>query len=143
METTHIMSKPLSEESPVISVVIGFLYPFMLLLGFYVIINGHYTPGGGFQGGGILASVFIARYVVHPVEDISDTRLHAFERLFLALILIAPVLLLFNGLIYRHPWLQVHYLTLMDILIGLQVGLGLAVVVDRFAFFKGVGPSWR
>lgn len=137
------MSKELSEESVVIAVVIGFLYPFMLLLGFYVIINGHYTPGGGFQGGGILASVFIARYVVHPIEDISDTRLHAFERLFLALILIAPTLLLFNGFIYRYPELRVHYLTLMDMLIGLQVGLGLAVVVDRFAFFKGVGPTWR
>lgn len=137
------MSKELSEESAIIAVVIGFLYPFMLLLGFFVIINGHYTPGGGFQGGGILASVFIARYVVHPIEDISDTRLHAFERLFLALILIAPTLLLFNGFINRYPELRVYYLTLMDMLIGLQVGLGLAVVVDRFAFFKGVGPTWR
>ncbi|HSW56899.1 MAG TPA: MnhB domain-containing protein [Dehalococcoidales bacterium] len=33
--------------------------PFILMFGIYVIMFGHYSPGGGFQGGTILASVVI------------------------------------------------------------------------------------
>lgn len=131
------------QQSTITAVVATLLYPFILMLGFYVIINGHYTPGGGFQGGGILASVFIARYLVYPVEDISDNTLHLYERVFLALIVFGPIVLLFNNFVNEYPQYQMAYLTFMDILIGLQVGLGLSVVVFRFAFFKGVGKSWR
>ena len=35
------------------------LVPLILLLGAYVISNGHLTPGGGFQGGAILASAIL------------------------------------------------------------------------------------
>ena len=153
MSDTRKLSRPaavaisaereLSEPSTITSVVVSILYPFMLMLGFYIIINGHYTPGGGFQGGATLASVFIARYVVFPVEDIRDGTVHAWERLFLALIVLGPILLLFTGFVNENPEYQIAYLTLMDILIGLQVGLGLSVVVFRFAFFRGVGKSWR
>ncbi len=130
-------------ESSIIRVVVGLLYPFILLLGFYVIINGHYTPGGGFQGGSILASLFIARYVVFPVEDIDSEILHLAQRFVLSLLLLGPVVLLFTGGVHAHPDYRAAYLTLMDILIGVQVGFGLGVAVLRFAFFKGVGESWR
>ncbi|GAB4171250.1 MAG: Na(+)/H(+) antiporter subunit B [Geothermobacteraceae bacterium] len=33
--------------------------PFILLFGMYVIAHGHYSPGGGFQGGVILGAAFI------------------------------------------------------------------------------------
>jgi len=33
--------------------------PFIQLFGMYVIAHGHYSPGGGFQGGVILGSAFI------------------------------------------------------------------------------------
>ena len=138
-----MVNNPVSDESIIIRTVIGMLYPFMLMLGFYVIINGHYTPGGGFQGGSVLASLFIARYVVFPFDDIDTRTLHAAQRVFLTLILLAPVLLLFSGLIHRHPNLRAPYLTLMDLLIGVQVGFGLGVAVLRFAFFQGVGKTWH
>lgn len=135
--------KALPEQSTIVAIVVSMLYPFMLMLGFYIIINGHYTPGGGFQGGGILATIFIGRYVVDPVEDIRDEIVHNYERLFLSLILIGPILLLFTGFVNEYTVLRAPYLTLMDILIGVQVGLGLSVVVFRFAFFRGVGKSWH
>ena len=133
----------LPEQSLILQIVIGFLYPFMLLLGFHVIVNGHYTPGGGFQGGSVLAALFVARYVVFPVDDTSPETLHAFQRVFLAAILLAPLILLFPGLINRYPQWRSSYLTLMDILIGVQVGFGLGVAVLRFAFFEGVGKTWQ
>ncbi len=136
-------SQDIPEQSVILQVAIGFLYPFMLLLGIHVIINGHYTPGGGFQGGSVLASLFIARYVVFPVDDTNPEYLHAFQRIFLAAIVVAPLLVLFTGVISRYPEYNAYYLTLMDILIGVQVGFGLGVAVLRFAFFEGVGKTWR
>lgn len=130
-------------ESLILQMAIGLLYPFMLLFGFYIILNGHYTPGGGFQGGGILATLFVARYVVFPVEDTDSETLHSIQRIFLTLILVAPVAILFSGTLTIMPGLRPHYLTLMDILIGVQVGFGLGVAVLRFAFFQGSGQTWH
>ncbi len=131
------------DESIILQMIIGLLYPFIMLFGFYVILNGHYTPGGGFQGGSILASLFVARFIVYPVDDTDAEAMHSVQRIFLALILVAPMVLLFTGFVTRFPEYRSMYLTLMDVLIGVQVGLGLGVAVLRFAFFEGVGQTWH
>ncbi len=133
----------MAERSLITQMIVGLLYPFMLLLGFYLILNGHYTPGGGFQGGSTFAMLFVARYVVFPVADMSSEHLHLLQRLFLALILVVPILVLFSGFLAGASEYSGMYLTLMDLFIGVQVGFGLGVAVFRFAFFKGIGPSWR
>lgn len=43
----------------------GFLTPFVFLFGLYVIIHGHLSPGGGFQGGVILGSISIIFSIVY------------------------------------------------------------------------------
>lgn len=133
----------MNDESIVLRTIIGLLYPFMLLFGFYVILNGQFTPGGGFQGGSVLATLFVARYVIFPVDDVDRRRLHAMQRVFFSFIFIAPTALLFSGVVMRYPVLRSPYLMLMDALIGIQVGLELGVAVLRFAFFQGVGQTWR
>lgn len=138
-----MVTNDLPADSSIEGIVIPLLYPFMLLLGFYLIVNGQLTPGGGFQGGAIIGTVFVARYLVYPVEDISVDRMHLLERLFLAFVLLVPVLLLFSGVLQEHPGLRRAYLLAMDLLIGSEVGLGLGVVVFRFGFFQGVGKEWR
>ena len=40
-----------------------FLFPLILLFGTYIFIHGHLTPGGGFQGGAIIASAFVLVYL--------------------------------------------------------------------------------
>lgn len=47
------------------------LVPLILLLGVYVIANGHLTPGGGFQGGAILASAILLVLLTDPVRRFS------------------------------------------------------------------------
>ncbi len=37
----------------------AFLFPILVLFGIYIFVNGHLTPGGGFQGGVVLASAFL------------------------------------------------------------------------------------
>ena len=39
------------------------LYPFIIIFGAYLVVHGHLTPGGGFQGGAVVASA-IALLVV-------------------------------------------------------------------------------
>ena len=34
------------------------IFPFIILLGFFIILHGHLTPGGSFPGGAIVASGF-------------------------------------------------------------------------------------
>ena len=43
----------------IIQTSIRLLVPFVQLFGLYVIVHGHYSPGGGFQGGVILGASFI------------------------------------------------------------------------------------
>ncbi|MFH5830777.1 MnhB domain-containing protein [Halalkalibaculum sp. DA3122] len=44
------------EHSPIILLGTRFLSPYIMIFGFYVIFHGHYSPGGGFQGGTLLAA---------------------------------------------------------------------------------------
>lgn len=44
------------EYSPIILYGSRILSPYIMVFGFYVIFHGHYSPGGGFQGGTLLAA---------------------------------------------------------------------------------------
>lgn len=58
------------------------LFPLLMLFGVYIFLHGHLTPGGGFQGGVVIASAFLLlmlarvsfhlnHYIVSLVESIS------------------------------------------------------------------------
>ena len=61
----------MDERSKLLSNALGFMFPLIIIFGVYMILNGHLSPGGGFQGGTILASVFICRYLIDPADTIS------------------------------------------------------------------------
>jgi len=44
--------------SVIVRTVTRLVYGLIILFGFYVIMHGHLTPGGGFQGGAVVASAF-------------------------------------------------------------------------------------
>jgi multicomponent Na+:H+ antiporter subunit B len=46
-------------ESPIVLLGARLLSPYIMLFGIYVIFHGHYSPGGGFQGGALLAASVI------------------------------------------------------------------------------------
>lgn len=48
------------------------MFPFTLLLGIYIVLHGHLTPGGGFQGGVLLASGFYFVYLSGEYGDLLD-----------------------------------------------------------------------
>ncbi len=47
------------------------LVPIIFLFGVYVFINGHLTPGGGFQGGAIIASGIALLIMANPNKEIN------------------------------------------------------------------------
>ena len=127
----------MSHDRSLFGRLIGLLYPFMLLLSFYIILNGHASPGGGFQGGAVLATVLISRYLTYPVADFRRKHLQMAEKILFGAILLLPILLLFS----RPGWLAAPYdrgyLIVMNLLIGLKVGTGLSIIFYRFAAETG------
>jgi|GEM_PF-4258369 len=47
------------EGSPLLKTGAALLFPIILLFGVYIFVNGHLTPGGGFQGGVVIASAVV------------------------------------------------------------------------------------
>ncbi len=47
------------EDNPIICLVSRVVSPFIMIFALYVIFHGHYSPGGGFQGGTMLAAAVL------------------------------------------------------------------------------------
>ena len=62
----------------VVQTIARLLIPFIQLFALYVIMHGHYSPGGGFQGGVILAASFILWVIAY---DLTKVRQHFSEKL--------------------------------------------------------------
>jgi multicomponent Na+:H+ antiporter subunit B len=46
----------MNEDDPITTLISSIVAPFIMLFALYVIFHGHYSPGGGFQGGTLLAA---------------------------------------------------------------------------------------
>ncbi len=53
----------MKEMSPVVKTIVKISFAPMFAFGSYIILHGHLTPGGGFQGGAIIGSLF-ALYMI-------------------------------------------------------------------------------
>lgn len=56
-------------ESVIIQTFCRILIPFIQLYALYVIAHGHYSPGGGFQGGCILGASFILMVLAYDIKE--------------------------------------------------------------------------
>jgi multicomponent Na+:H+ antiporter subunit B len=48
------------------------IYPFILIFGLYVVAHGHLTPGGGFQGGAVIATGGALVIVAYSYEEVRE-----------------------------------------------------------------------
>lgn len=80
-------------------------FPFCLVFGLYVVIHGHLTPGGGFQGGAVMATATALLLVARAYGDITGrirkTAMKVCEATGLMLFLLAG----FSGLVHHRPFL--------------------------------------
>jgi multicomponent Na+:H+ antiporter subunit B len=120
---------------------VDLLYPLLIVVGFYIILHGHLTPGGGFQGGVVLAAAFVLPVLARPSETPSHTTLAWVEGL-AGMTFIATGL---AALAYDHAFLapllgvgqlgalvSAGTLPLLYLAVGIKVGAELASLLLRF-----------
>ena len=59
-------TRTLRANSEIFKTAATVLYPVILVAGVYIFMNGHLTPGGGFQGGAVMASAVIVMMLAFP-----------------------------------------------------------------------------
>lgn len=55
-------------ESLIIQTAVRLMVPFIQIFGLYVIVHGHYSPGGGFQGGVVLGASFVLLALAYDIK---------------------------------------------------------------------------
>ena len=73
------VSRKLRVNSEIFVTASNALVPVMILMGIYVFINGHLSPGGGFQGGAIIASAVILILLASPEKPFNTKFFAALE----------------------------------------------------------------
>lgn len=68
-----------SESSVIVRSVARLVFPLAFTYGVYIFVHGHLTPGGGFQGGTIIASSVILIYLGFGRLNIPESLMTALE----------------------------------------------------------------
>ena len=119
--------------SDIAAVTIRTICPVMLLFSVYLVMNGHLSPGGGFQGGVVAASLFVCRYLVHDLYDIRIERVFTLEKvIFIGIVALSVLFLFLNAEAYNPAIHGAVYMIMMNLLIGLKVACGFLIVFYRF-----------
>ncbi len=137
-ETANVY-KPASE---IVETATELLLPMVILFGVYVFLNGHLSPGGGFQGGAIIASGTMFLLLALPESHLSRLMIAITESLSGFSYVVVGVL----GVIYAGGFLDNRFISLGNYgdlfsagaipliytFVGLKVGFELSAVLDRF-----------
>jgi multicomponent Na+:H+ antiporter subunit B len=116
------------------------LFPLILVFGSYIFIHGHLTPGGGFQGGAIIASGFLLIYLGCREKRISQRASKLAESLGgLTFVVIGLLGLAFGGYFLlnflpkgtANTLFSAGITPIIYIAIGFKVGSELASIIDN------------
>ncbi|NLO76876.1 MAG: sodium:proton antiporter [Methanomicrobiales archaeon] len=85
------------------------LMPFILVFGFYIVVHGHLSPGGGFQGGAVIATAIVLLMVAYSCDEVctslSKNILKNSETLGLLLFIGTALFALTAGLAFFGNWI--------------------------------------
>lgn len=156
----------MSQNSIILKIISLPISIILICLGVMTILGGHITPGGGFQGGAMIASGIILSVIVYglgnsPLE-LSHTYIEILESVGALGYVIFGLIGLFVGGFYLYnvgaDLLNVvpasiqtifHYpdvtnagiIPYLNIFVGLKVFVGLTAIVIAFAGFKKLGEE--
>ncbi|NOZ35413.1 MAG: cation:proton antiporter [Chlorobi bacterium] len=138
------------EASAIVQTGAKIIFPFTVILGAYIFIHGHLTPGGGFQGGAIIATGFLLMLISYRKFFIEHNALTWIE----AIAGSTFVILGLFGLVYakHHDFLENFLPTgkLNDLLsggiigiiyiaVGFKVGAEITGILDTLLTVKETG----
>lgn len=136
-----------ASTSPIVLLLSKIVSPYIMLFGMYVVFHGHYSPGGGFQGGAMMAaSILLIRIATN--ENIHQLQFKKSLAIPLAssgvliyfLIGLVPLLLGGNFLDYGYlplPGMDIAYIRAMGIL-GIEIGVGIAVMAVLVSIYDNL-----
>ncbi|MHB2150886.1 Na(+)/H(+) antiporter subunit B [Calditrichota bacterium LG25] len=117
------------------------LMPFVVMFGVYIFINGHLSPGGGFQGGAVIASAMLLMLLTFPDYRLNHTVLGWVESASgVSYVLVGVLgLLLAGGFLDNRilplgtygAILSAGAIPLIYVFIGLKVGAELAGMLEN------------
>jgi multicomponent Na+:H+ antiporter subunit B len=130
------------EASEIVRTGTEILLPLIFTFGAYVIVNGHLSAGGGFQGGAIVASGVMLMLLARPGSTLNVALLSIIES-FAGVFYVGLGIL---GLVLAGGFLDPRFLPkgefgafisagaipLISALLGIKVGAELSVIIDRF-----------
>ncbi len=141
--TQRTCDKVVKQESFVLNAGSKLLLSVIILFGVYVIIHGHLSPGGGFQGGVVIATAFLLLFLANPNMKLSHGILTLGESLSGATYVLVVIIGLFKmnillGNFLPHPIGEIGELIsggiipVVYILVGIKVGSEMSVIVEYF-----------
>jgi multicomponent Na+:H+ antiporter subunit B len=118
------------------------LFPLLLVVGLYIILHGHLTPGGGFQGGVVLAAAFFIPILARPGNTLDHHAVSLIEGLAGATFIFIGLLAMLGGQAFLTPLLgkgelgtlfSAGTLPLLYLAVGLKVGSELAGLLAQLS----------
>jgi multicomponent Na+:H+ antiporter subunit B len=137
------------EAGFILKTAVDLLHPFLMVLGAYIILHGHLTPGGGFQGGVILAVAFFLPLLAMSKGAVNDKVIMILESLAGATFIVIGLAALANKGAFLAPLLgtgtlgnlfSAGSLPLLYLAVGLKVGAELAGLMSRLFTTEVVRP---
>lgn len=135
-------SRVYAESSEIVQTTLSILFPIIMLFGVYIFINGHLTPGGGFQGGAVVASALLFFILARPNDSLSHALLMKVESLsgFSYVMLGLLGVFLAGGFLDNRvlplgdfgSLFSAGLIPLINVLIGLKVGSELGSLLQKF-----------
>jgi len=139
----------MSKMSKIVKTISNIAFPFVLIFGLYVIAHGHLTPGGGFQGGAVVASacamILVAYGSVWTMKKIKEKHLSVLESVgaigFIGLAFLGLLFglvffknfLLGEGLIFSEIGQGLSNINTAGVLPLMNFAVGLKVIAGLFA----------
>lgn len=118
------------------------LVPLIFLFGVYIFINGHLTPGGGFQGGAVIATGLVLLLMSNPTKKVNHGIITFVESVSgFSFVIIGVLGILFAGGFLDNKImsmgtfgeiLSAGAVPIIYIFIGLKVGSELSSIVGSF-----------
>lgn len=121
------------------SVIMQWMFPFIILLAAYLFLRGHDLPGGGFAAGITMAIGFLLQYLAGGTRWVED-RLRILPVRWIGLGLLLAALTGMGSWLFGFPFLTTHFHYLEIPLIG-KIPIATALFFDLGVFLLVVGAT--
>jgi len=137
--TTRVKSN--HSQSFILKVGVDVLFSLIILVGAYIFIHGHLTPGGGFPGGALIGAALLLKYVSNDTYRANIKGFKALEGTMGSIYVLLGLLGIVTGSFFLENILDIGtignlisggLIPIIYVLIGLKVGSELTGIFDHF-----------